>query len=470
MDTSKESTRELVILTALMIGNFLAMINNSTFNILLPSFMEVFATDLETVQWVIVAYMLASGLSAPIVGYLCDKYSARNLLISGFVLFGAISLLCTMARSIYLLILLRACQGIAGGFIMTGIITIAYQCLSKERQMIGMAMITLSSSIGVACGPSIAGGISHFWGWQGVFLLNLPLVVFSTWCVYKYVPAKHLAKPSSSDGLALGLVTLGTLALLYCASKGNQWGWGSGRFLVGFTTGILLLGLFIWRQIRHEAPILNMTVFKYAQFTYGLILNNCTLIALCLSPFLMAIYLQAVLHLNPLEAGSVLLLPTLCMGLVSPLIPRLSQKIPPRILLVVGLGMLSVGTYFLSRLGLDTSVAYITLWLSVRYGALGIITPLIQNHALSAVPVQLVSQASAMLNWIRQIVMTISLSVFTAILSMRNAYYNLQWADKTMSQCAAINDVTFYSLVIILICLPLTILIKQSNQSFGTKV
>ena len=147
----KENARkEWRIIISVMIGTFLALVNSSIINIALPTFVKVFDTNLVTVQWVVVGYMLTTGLVTPLVGFLGDRFSCRKVYLTGMALLAVTALGCSLANQIGVLIFFRIVQGIAGGLLMPVTTTIVYQFISRERQLMAMAVI---SPLERRCGP-----------------------------------------------------------------------------------------------------------------------------------------------------------------------------------------------------------------------------------------------------------------------------------------------------------------------------
>ena len=472
-EIAKENTRkEWRIIISVMIGTFLALVNSSIINIALPTFVKVFDTNLVTVQWLVVGHMLTTGLVTPLVGFLGDRFSCRKVYLTGMSLLALTALGCSLANHVGVLIFFRVVQGIAGGLLMPVTTTIVYQFISRERQLMAMAVISMMNSFGFAIGPSFGGALLTYWGWRSIFWFNIPVAILAIVMVMRNVPKRYLDRNGHVDFVGVLLVMAGTVSLLFSFSNGNAWGWTSMAFLGGIAVGGAMLGGFVWHELRMKAPMLNFEAFRYRHFTYGLVMNCSMNIALCLSPFLMAIYLQDVLLLDALHAGLVLLIPTMIMGFASPVAGKFNEYVSSRILLVGSMVILLVSTFNLSRFTVVTTVGYILLWLSLRYLALGFTAPIINNYAMSAVPQSLAGHGSALIGWTRQLITTLSLSVFTSILNLREMIYlNGQFAQELGAaeqmrqiQCTAINDITFYSWIILLVCLPMAFLFKDEGM------
>ena len=156
MLTEQTLTRngERLLIFALVIGSFLAVVNTTTINIALPSFRDYFQADIKTVQWLVVGYMLANGLVMPTIGYFMDRFSGCRLFITGLVILLVTSVVCAVAPSIEILIAARIGQGLAGGILMPVPGALVYQFIPRERQLMTISLVSMVVSVGVALGPT----------------------------------------------------------------------------------------------------------------------------------------------------------------------------------------------------------------------------------------------------------------------------------------------------------------------------
>lgn len=145
-----------------------------------------------------------------------------------------------------------------------------------------------------------------------------------------------------------------------------------------------------------------------------------------------------------------------------------AERFSRRAVTFLGMAALLWATWELSRFSLATTIIGFTIWLSLRYVGLGLMIPIINNFAMSAVPMQLASHASAMLNWTRQLISTMSISVFSILYGSHMLRYLQQGLgagtpvdQSRIIECAAINDVNFYSLLLLVVCVPLIWFLKD---------
>lgn len=470
MSDGQKLTRngERLLIFAVMLGSFLAVINTTTINIALPSFREYYHTDIKTVQWLVVGYMLANGLVMPTVGYFMDRFSGSRLFALGLVIMLATSLVCGIAPNIEILIAARIGQGLAGGILMPVPGALVYQFIPRERQLMTISLISMVTSVGVALGPTLAGVLINYWGWRAIFFFNVPVALVDLFLVLKYVPVKILSAGQRLDVLGLACASIGTVGLLVGFNQGSELGWTSPVVIGTLAISTAAMAYFIWHEVRIKMPMLNFSVFGYAGFTYSFLLNSTTSIATCLSPMFMALFLQDVLQMNALHAGLAMFLPSLVMALMAPVAAKSAERFSRRAVISLGMVALLWATWELSRFSLETTIIAFTLWLSLRYVGLGLMIPLINNFAMSAVPMKLASHASAMLNWTRQLISTISISVFSILYGSHMLRYTQQGLGASapatqdrLIECMAINDVNFYSLLLLAVCVPLIYFLKD---------
>lgn len=336
-----------------------------------------------------------------------------------------------------------------------------------------MAISSMSISAGVAIGPSLSGVLLNFFNWQAIFWFNIPMGIICLILVMKFVPTKIIAKDQKIDWLGLFAVAIGTVGVLLGFNKGEALGWSSPITLGMIIGGVLALVYFVKHELTIKQPMLNFRVFSYAKFSCCVVMNSSMAIATCLSPFFMPLFLQNVMGLDALHSGLVLLFPSLVMAIASPVAGKLAERFKIRGIIFWSMLILLFSTYELSRFTLATTVAGVFIWLSLRYLGIGLMAPLINNFGMEAVPGHLLGHASAMMGWTRQLISTLSTSIFAFIYSMRINWHILQGVGADLGEadqmrtafCLAIDDVTFYSLLILICCVPIIYFFKEQKKA-----
>lgn len=468
-------TQETMLIITVMLGCFISVLNMTNINIALPSLMIFFDTDMASVQWIVVSYMLATGLIMPACGYFMDKFSCKNLFIVGVVLLAGASALCAIAPTIELMIVARVLQGLAGGILMPVPGTLVYQFIPRERQLVTMSWVSMVTSFGVAVGPSLAGIMVEYLGWKAIFWANVPFLLLDLLLILKFVPFKAYASEQALDYIGLFTASIATVALLFGFNQGSNLGWTSPATIALLGGGAVLLAYFIYHEVKLDTPLLNFKVFQYKGFTYSFIMNNVAAIATCLGPMFMALYLQNCMGLDALHAGLAMFVPSMLMAFMAPISAKGVSRFGYRTVILGSMAVLCVATWQLSLFDIETTLVGFTFWLSMRYVGLGLLTPPVNNFAMMSVPVRITSHASSMMAWARQFISTVSTSMF----SLLYANHILQYMAENVAseqgaelqarviEGMAISDVNFASLIILFISVPFIFLLKDKLIETG---
>lgn len=468
--SSKDASSETLLILALLIGAFLSTLNLTNINIALPTLMTHFDTDMATVQWVVVGFMLTNGLIMPAIGYFTDRFGGRNLFAFGLLILAISSAFCAMAPNIEFLITARLLQGISGGIIMPVPFTLVYQFVSRPKQLMTTSIVSVAIALGTALGPTIAGLFIDQFGWPSLFLFNIPFALLDCVLVFKFIPHQVFDTGKKLDIIGLVTAAIATVAILFGFNQGSKLGWTSPITIALLLIGVICLGYFIYRELKEQDPMLNFNVFRYKGFRYTFLFNAVVNIALCLTPMYMAIFLQSVTGLNALHAGLAMLVPALFMGIMSPISAKCTNYLSKQVLILLGMLIFLLATWQLSLFTVTTTILIFNIWLSVRYIGIGLMNPLLTDFSMGSVPPALSGHASAMMNWTRQLLTTITVSMFSLLYNNRLLQYTQEGigtgldpiAQQQLIQANAISDINFYTMLIIIISLPMVYLLKDN--------
>jgi EmrB/QacA subfamily drug resistance transporter len=454
------------ILIAVFFGNFMASLSTTTINVALPIFMDDFGASLNTVQWMLSGFMMATGIIAPIIGFMGDKWSYKKLYVIALAGFTLASLLCTFAWSIESLIAFRILQGLFSGIIMPTTMTIIYQTIQKSKQAVAVSFWSVSAMLAPALGPTIGGWLAEIYGWKSLFFMNIPIGIIAVIVAAKYIPNYRLSTGIKLDWIGFGAVLVGTSSLLVAFSEAHNWGWAGWQTLGMIAAGILVLTFFVLRTLRVSNPLLNLRVLKIPRFTYGLILNCCITISLYAGTLLVPIFMQNIKGESSFTTGMVMLPGTLAMVLISLAAGKLYSKVGPSRLILIGLILMGIATWELSHANVSTSALFIMVWVAIRYMGIGFSNMPVTNAAMSAVPSVNSGHASAVMNWIRQGTSALSISLFSSILSAQTIVHLGEGnVSKTVALSFSVQDVFHLGTIIIIVSLPLTLLLRKPKPA-----
>lgn len=318
-------------MTALSIGLFITLLDQSLVAVSLPSIRAEFDASINQAVWVSAVYLLAFAVPLLITGRLGDRFGQRNVYLVGMAVFTLGALACSLAPTIEWLIFLRAVQGLGGSLINPQPLSIIHRIFAHSRRGAATGVWSAVASSAGLFGPVLGGVLVGTVGWRWVFFVHVPLGLISLVMVARNVP--RLPTGSSRIDLLSGLVSLiAVLGIVFTLQQGPEVGWAPWLWIV-LVAGVLALMLFIRLQRtagrRRTEALVPLGLFRYPNFALGV----CAVFTLGFTVYSInlpiMLYLQEAQGLSA-EVAGLMLLP---MGLVSvvmaPIIGRITDRVSP---------------------------------------------------------------------------------------------------------------------------------------------
>ena len=431
-----------MIPTIIMIAvtNFAAMMNTTSVTILLPVFMREFQTDIILTQWVVTAYMLATCIVAPIVGYISDRISLKKAFIAALVGFSVCNMLLGMAGSIYMVIAMRVLQGIFGGMLMPITQSMIYQYFPRAQQAQAVSIWATTNLLAPTLAPSIAGAISDILSWRWIFYVTVPILIAVIAVALKLLPSRpDEEKPEQHafDFSGLILSTIGSLSLLMAFSNITVWGLTSAP-VIGLTlAGLLTLAAFFYIEHKKQHPMLQVKVFGYEGYLSSVVLMCIGSIFINASNNVIPIFLQDIRGFSTTQAALMMLPAPLVIMFIVPLMGKYYDRIGPQKMLTAVLCVGIIACLANGMIGLESSVIFIVIALILRDMGAGTFNMPATNMGMQAVPVQYSTHAAAMTSWARQCVVSLAIGLVNTFQTARTRYYMDTATHGSYNQCYA---------------------------------
>ena len=405
---------------ALAIGIFASVVDHGSVNVALPTIAGEFKTDLPTIQWVVIIYALTIAALLLPMGRLADLVGRKKVYIAGTVVMGIGAVLSGLAPSLDIMFPARALQGVGAAMTQgTGmaIITAAFPPNEKGRA-IGLFMTMVG--VGAVAGPAIGGLAVDSFGWRVVFFLSLPLeavcLVATAWVLRGWSEAREAGR-ARFDWLGAALSSGVLVVLLLAMTTGNKAGWLSPLILTAFAGSAAMLATFIWWELRTDAPMLDLRLFKGKTFTLGVSAAFLTFLGSSAVIFLMPFYLQNVLGYSPKVAGFVVVPGALCMAVLGTVSGVLSDRFGWRPFTVGGLASSATGLFILSRVTEDSSLWMIVPALMLMSAGMGIFYSPNSSSVMNAVGQARYGVVAGFLNLVRNAASVTSIAISTIIVT-----------------------------------------------------
>ncbi|HCY6877552.1 TPA: DHA2 family efflux MFS transporter permease subunit [Staphylococcus aureus] len=411
------------ILAALLFGMFIAILNQTLLNVALPKINTEFNISASTGQWLMTGFMLVNGILIPITAYLFNKYSYRKLFLVALVLFTIGSLICAISMNFPIMMVGRVLQAIGAGVLMPLGSIVIITIYPPEKRGAAMGTMGIAMILAPAIGPTLSGYIVQNYHWNvmfyGMFIIGIIaiLVGFIWFKLYQYTTNPKAEIP----GIIFS--TIGFGALLYGFSEAGNKGWGSVEIETMFAIGIIFIILFVIRELRMKAPMLNLEVLKFPTFTLTTVINMVVMMSLYGGMILLPIYLQNLRGFSALDSGLLLLPGSLIMGLLGPFAGKLLDTIGLKPLAIFGIAVMTYATWELTKLNMDTPYMTIMgIYVLRSFGMAFIMMPMV-TAAINALPGRLASHGNAFLNTMRQLAGSIGTAILVTVMTTQTTQH-----------------------------------------------
>jgi len=411
-----EYKSKLLVLTT--IGSFMMSLDGSILNIAIFPLSSDLKLTTDVLLWIPLIYLLIMAVTLIGFGRLADLKGKTKFFLIGLIIFTGGSLLSAIASSGELLIVYRAIQATGASMVGATGIAMVTEVFPKYETGKALGINVIGIYLGLVSGPVLGGFLVQFFTWRSIFYINLPIGVCLVILGYIYLkPSEVVAKGEKFD--PLGTLTFGIFlaALLLYLSLGNSLGWSNIIIISFLIIAALVFLVFIFIERSVQFPMLNLDLFRYnrvfAAANSAALMNYITTMGV---GFWLAIYLQAVLKLNPLTAGLLLLPSPLCMAITSPFSGRFSDKVGSRFLCALGMGIVAVSLAILIIIILLLPDPFILLSQAIFGFGLGLFSSPNQSAIMKSVEKRQLGIASGTLSTMRVTGQSISIALLSSVL------------------------------------------------------
>lgn len=404
---------ENTLIWLLLAAAFVAILNETTMTVALPVLIEDLHITEVTAQWLTTAFMLTMAVVIPTTGFLLQRFPTRGVFLTAISLFSAGTALATFAPGFEVLLVARVVQASGTAIMMPLLMTTVMTLVPPAARGRFMGRISIVMSLAPAIGPSMAGLVLQNLSWHWIFGLVLPIAIGALIAGAKWMRNTGEASKAPLDvfsvivsAFAFGGIVFGLSQIGAAETGGTTVGGSALTFVIPLVVGAVALAVFIWRQLvlqRRDGALLDLRVFRSLNFTLAIVLMAVLSMAFFGALTVLPLYLQRVLHLEPLQAALVLLPGALAMGLLGPFIGRIYDARGPRVLLVPGTITAAAVLWFYTTIDETTSPWVLGIAQTIISIGLALsFTPLFTASLGSLVP-KLYSHGSAVVGTVQQV-------------------------------------------------------------------
>lgn len=407
------------VMAAVAMGTFLGTVDSSIVNIALPTLVKDYNTSFATVQWVVLIYLLTVTTLMMVVGRLADMLGKKYIYLMGFGIFTLGSALCGLAPGIYWLIGFRALQAIGAVMVVALGMAIVTEAFPPQERGKALGINGAVVSLGIVLGPTLGGLIIETLSWHWIFFVNLPVGLIGMWMVYRNVPVSNPQTNQKFDIMGALILFVSILALLLALTTGQITGFLNWKVLSLLVIWVIFLGLFVRAESLVAQPMLDLALFKNPLFRINLITGFLTFIVISGTTLMMPFYLENILQYSTTQAGLLMGVLPVALGLTAPISGMLSDRLGTRPITMVGLIALVIGYTAMSTLEQTTSAIGFALRILPIGLGMGIFQSPNNSAIMGSAPRERLGVASGMLAITRTLGQTSGIAVFGAVWAAR---------------------------------------------------
>lgn len=415
------------LLGNVMIGTFMAVLDATIVNVGLPKIMASFGVGIDKIEWVLTAYMLALAVMLPTAGWMADKFGYKRVYFLGLFLFTLGSFLCGVSSTEDILIFSRVIQGLGAGALMPVGMAIITREFPPEQRGIALGFWSVAAAASVSFGPLIGGYLVDTFNWPLIFDVNVPVGIGGM--LATAIIQKEFRNPTIKSFDLVGFLSASIFlpVLLYALTEGNastnSSGWHAPYILLCFAISIIAFTVFMVNELLVEQPLIDLRLLGNRNFGISVLIMFIFGMGMFGSTFLLPVYLQNSLGYTALQAGSVFLPVGIIQGIVAPMAGFASDKINPKIPVIIGALLMGFSFYLNSYLSYLTEHSFIMTTLYIRGVGMGMMFTPLNTIAFRDLPRTKMAQASGITNIVRQVGGSFGVAMLTTVLTIRVTYH-----------------------------------------------
>ncbi|MGI8562494.1 MAG: DHA2 family efflux MFS transporter permease subunit [Candidatus Dormibacter sp.] len=375
-----------LVLAVLAIG-----LDGTVLSVALPTLAAALRASESDLQWFSSGYLLVLAAAMLPAGLLGDRWGRKRVLLASLAMFGAGSVACAYAPSPAAFIAARAVLGLAGAGLVVMALSALTGLFSQEERPRAVGIWAAANFLALPLGPILGGWLlTHYW-WGWVFLMNVPVAVIGLIAAFALMPESRAAERPSLDPVGILASSAGLVALTYGLIQGGRDGWAQAATILPIAGGVLLLvGFFLWEnRLTNDPvgrPLIDVSLFRSASFTWGVVLNAIGALGLIGVLFTMPQYFQGVVGADAMGSGLRLL--PLIGGMLIGAVPadRAARLVGAKVAVAIGFAVLAAGLLLGATTGLSSGTGFVGLWLALVGAGTGLALATAASGALSQLP------------------------------------------------------------------------------------
>ena len=415
-----------------MLGPFINILDTNVVNVALPRMMSGLGTDILTIRWVVTAYLIATAVTMPAIGWLGRTLGNQRLYALGLGVFTGASALCGMAPNVEVLIALRIVQGLGAGVLMPISWALMIQVAPPEQRGMATSIWAIGASCGSLAGLPIGGYFADAVDWRAVYYVNFipgSLAVLGTLLL---VPASEREARTPFDGWGFLTLSIALVSLLVAFSQVQREGWDSPLILILLAMCGAAVPVFLVIESRIANPLIDLSLYKKLLYASGTVVTIIMGVFFYGSSFMVILFAQLVLDHSVQQSALMLIPGSIAMITAAYIAGWVVDRFEPRIAMMLGLVGFCVCCFLMMLADRRMTAAFIA-WVYIWRGfGLGFLNAPVFAVATSGLEPHRARLASSLLSLSLVLGGTFGISLLTTLMDRWRTIHQARFAETQM--------------------------------------
>ena len=407
-----------LITACAMLATLMQALDSTIANVALPYMQGSLSATSDQITWVLTSYIVAAAIMTAPVGWLSARFGRKNLFLVCLVGFTAASMLCGVAQSLEQMVLFRLLQGVFGAALVPLSQATMLDIYPPAQRGSAMALWGVGVMVGPILGPTLGGYLTDLYNWRYVFYVNLPFGILATAGLAVFLPKEQSKSELRFDWLGFGVLALGLGAFQLMLDRGQDQDWfGSREIIIEAVLAGIGIYLFVVHLATAQRPFLPPAIFRDRNFAASLAVMFSVGMILLASSALLAPWLQTLAGYPVAAAGLILAPRGLGTMAAMAMAGRLTTKVDPRLLMALGIALLSYSLYAQTAWTPDVAASTVIVNTIVQGAGLGFVFIPLQVIAFATLTPALRTDATSLLSLVRNLGSAVGVSATSALLA-----------------------------------------------------
>lgn len=419
------SSNRLLLTLSLSLAIFMNVLDTSIANVSIPAISGDLGVSPNQGTWVITSFAVSMAIALPLSGWLAKRFGEVKLFVWSVALFTLASFLCGLSFNLPMLVIFRVIQGAVAGPMIPLSQSLLLANYPDDKKGFAMSLWAMTAVVAPVFGPIMGGWITDNYHWPWIFYINVPVGIFScyvTWYLLKDRETEKTRLPIDIVGLILLIIGVGSLQILL--DKANELDWFNSDLIIflGIIATIALSFFIVW-ELTEKHPVVDLTLFKRRNFTFGTIAIALGYLGFFGGVVIFPLWLQTQMGYTASWAGLAAAPVGIIPIFLSPIVGRYLYKIDLRLLSSFSFIIFTIVSFWNSQFNSSTDIFHLILPRFIQgLGIACFFLPLV-SILLSGLPADQIASASGLSNFLRILGGSFGTSISTNIWTHREAYH-----------------------------------------------